>query len=84
MDPTYLDHAEHLKDWSGSWEADGLLHQPVQNLIGQVVGRPNKKNETVLRIQITGESILESELFKEETKNIKVPATQREERGGGQ
>jgi hypothetical protein len=32
-----------LKDGSGSWEADGLLHQPVQYLVGQVVGRPNKK-----------------------------------------
>jgi hypothetical protein len=53
-----------LKNGSGSWQADGLLHQPVQDLVGQVIGRPNK-NKTVLRIsQISGELILESELFK--------------------
>ncbi len=71
-DPTYLDprntawHTD-LKDGTGSWQAYGLLHQSVQNLVSQVVGRPNKK-KTVLRIQISGESISESELFKEKKK----------------
>ncbi len=59
-----------LKDGSSSWEADGLLHQPVQDLVSQVVGRPTKK-KTVLRIQISEELILEHDLFKEETNKIK-------------
>jgi hypothetical protein len=41
----------------------------VQDLVGQVVGRPNKK--PISCIQIWGESILESELFKKETKKKK-------------
>jgi hypothetical protein len=52
-----------LKYGSSSWEADGLLHQPVQDFVGKVVGRPNKK-KTVLRIQISGELILKHDLFK--------------------